>query len=178
MAFGRCPELSIRLPRFCSSVSQTLGPQYTYHFLSEIGDSIRRLEVVWNNPPLLEEAARVFESPERLKPMFQYVDTLVVPKGCKENYADWTDVKYGVLIEGDYEAEGNYPNQYEWYVRKAQFSVWLYNEPKKVGIIDVSQDSQERDGESDRIYDLQGRVVTTPQRGRLYIRNQKKIVWN
>jgi len=178
MAFGRCPELSIRLPRFCSSVSQTLGPQYTYHFLSEIGDSIRRLEVVWNNPPLLEEAARVFESPERLKPMFQYVDTLVVPKGCKGNYADWTDVKYGVLIEGDYEAEGNYPNQYEWYVRKAQFSAWLYNEPKKVGIIDVSQDSQERDGESDRIYDLQGRVVTTPQRGRLYIRNQKKVVWN
>jgi len=87
-------------------------------------------------------------------------------------------VKYGVLIEGDYEAEGNYPNQYEWYVRKAQFSAWLYNEPKKVGIIDVSQDSQERDGENDRIYDLQGRVVTTPLRGRLYIRNQKKIVWN
>lgn len=26
--------------------------------------------------------------------------------------------------------------------------------------------------------DLQGRAVTAPQRGRLYIRNQKKVVWN
>jgi len=185
MAFGRCPELSIRLPRFCSNVSQKTGEtivyhDLAYHFLSEIGDSIRRLEVVWSNPPLLEEAARVFENPERLKPMFQYVDTLVVPKGCKGNYADWTDVKFGVLQEGDYEAEGNYPDQYEWYEREAKFNNWLYGWEwkRKVGIHDVYLDSLAHDGESDRIYDLQGRVVTTPQRGRLYIRNQKKVVWN
>ena len=176
MAFGRCPELSIRLPRFCSSVSQTMGSQYKYHFLSEIGDSIRRLEVVWSNPPLLEEAARVFENPERLKPMFQYVDTLVVPKGCKGNYADWTDVKFGVLQEGDYEAEGNYPNQYEWYARKSTFSVWLYNEPRKVGIHDVYLDSLDYSGEIDRLYDLQGRRLAAPPKKGVYIENGRKRV--
>ena len=176
MAFGRCPELCIRLPRFCYTISLRSNDHYKYHYfesryLSEIGDSIRRLEVVWKTPP-----PRVYRTGVSMQPMFQYVDTLVVPRGCMENYADRTDVKYGVLMEGDYEAEGNYPNQYEWLEVDDKFFNLGLN--YRVGILEVSQDSQDRNGESDRIYDLQGRAVTTPQRGRLYIRNQKKIVWN
>ena len=33
-------------------------------------------------------------------------------------------------------------------------------------------------GKSFQAFDLQGRAVTAPQHGRLYIRNHKKIVWN
>ena len=169
MAFGGCPELSIRLPRFCYTVMLGLINN-KYRRLGNLGDSIRKLEVVWNEPPLADVSdpmliQKLYELRQtgQIKPLFQYVDTLVVPKGCLQNYVDWQDIKYGVIMEGDYEAEGKYIYD------NAEYDEYL----KETSIENTSCDSRQNMHDN-QIYDLQGRRLNgIPKRG-LYIRNGKK----
>ena len=179
MVFGHCPKLSIRLPRFIGNRSISITQPGTtdtryYNYISNLGDSIRKLEVVWNEPPLANVSdsdlmliQKLYELRQtgQLKPLFQYVDTLVVPKGCLQNYVDWQDIKYGIIMEGDYEAEGKY--LYD----NAEYNEYL----QETSIENTSCDSRQNMHDN-HIYDLQGRRLNgIPSRG-LYIRNGRKFV--
>lgn len=179
MAFGHCPKLSIRLPRFIGNRSISITQPGTtdiryYNYICNLGDSIRKLEVVWNEPPLANVSdsdlmliQKLYELRQtgQIKPLFQYVDTLVVPKGCLQNYVDWQDIKYGIIMEGDYEAEGKY--LYD----NAEYNEYL----QETSIENTSCDSRQNMHDN-HIYDLQGRRLNgIPSRG-LYIRNGRKFV--
>ena len=177
MVFGHCPKLSIRLPRFIGNRSISITQPGTtdtryYNYISNLGDSIRKLEVIWNEPPLANVSdsdlmliQKLYELRQtgQIKPLFQYVDTLVVPKGCLQNYVDWQDIKYGVIMEGDYEAEGKY------FYDNAELNKYF----KETSIENTSCDSRQNMHDN-QIYDLQGRRLNGIPKCGLYIRNGKK----
>ena len=179
MSFGRCPNLKkIRLPRFCYSkrywTDEVIDKKHVENmFIGCLGDSIQRLELVWNEPPSWQDSfVQQLEESGELKPLFQYVDTLVVPKGCLNNYTNWTDQKYGIVIEGDYEPEGNYPDRYEWFCKLYQYNY----EEITVGIEEVSHYAPQTVESNQHIYDLQGRRLSSKPKKGIYIENGRKRV--
>ena len=110
-----------------------------------VADSLRKVTVHWS-------------APNNDFPVCQYADTLIVPRGTKELYAGWKNMKAGIIIEGDFDAEGE--------------------QPTRTAIEAVANDEYcTTSTDNNFIYDLTGRIVTLPQRGKLYIRNRKKFVW-
>lgn len=122
-----CRHVSINIPSKC------FCERY-------VADTLRKVSVHWT-------------APNNNFPICQYVDTLVVPRGTKELYAQWKGMEAGIIIEDDYDAERTQP------------------------VTHVMTPTADRPAGSggDAIYDLQGRRLSSPPQRGIYIKNRKKF---
>jgi len=127
-----CRNLSISIPANC------FCQKY-------IADSLRKVIVKWDRP-------------NNDFPICHYVDTLVVPQGTKDFYANWQGVTAGLILEEENPPSGTQPIG------------------RIVTAVELIEDDNTNNQEDDRIYNLQGQHLNAiPSKG-IYIHKGRKYV--